>query len=142
MVAHHIIIVDDDLALQELYRLLLEGEGYKVTLLSPFALSLDVITALHADLFILDLLIGGKQSGWSVLQTLRNTPQTATTPVILATALSPATFEAEKKKFAQNQNIPFILKPFDVEALLTLIKSLLSDPIAAREDSIYNDPIS
>ncbi|HEY3993201.1 MAG TPA: response regulator [Ktedonobacteraceae bacterium] len=140
--AHHIVVIDDDLALQEFYRLFLEGEGYQVTILSPFTFSLSSIALLHADLFILDLLIGSQQSGWSILQALRSTLQTAAIPVLLATALPAATFEAEREKFAPQQNIPSILKPFDVDALLATLKSLLSDPFAARGDSTYNDPIN
>ena len=137
--AFHIIVIDDDLALQEFYRLLLEGEGYRVTSLPPFAASPSSITALHPNLIILDLLLGGKQSGWPILHALNTTPQTATLPILLATALPVAAFVPEWKKFVQRQNIPVLLKPFDVDALLAMIRSLLSDSLSLSSDSFYNE---
>lgn len=138
--AFHIVVVDDDLALQEFYRLLLESEGYKVTILSPFAFSLNSVAAFQADLFILDLLIGSKQSGWFILQALLDNPPAL--PVILVTALPPTAFEATWENFIQKHSIPLILKPFDVDTLLTVIKSLLPISLPSLDDSSYNEPVS
>lgn len=134
----HIVVIDDDPALQELYRLFLEGEGYKITLASPFAVSPAAIAALQPDLIILDIILGGKRGGWSILQALVRAPQTATLPVLLATALPTTSFEVEWKKFVQEQQIPLILKPFDIDVLLATIKSLLATPPPPFNTS-YND---
>ncbi|HEX4714691.1 MAG TPA: response regulator, partial [Ktedonobacteraceae bacterium] len=85
--AFHIVVIDDDLALQEFYRLLLENEGYTVTVFPYLTQNISSISALHPGLIILDLFIDGKQGGWPVLQSLKSAPQTAAVPVLLATAL-------------------------------------------------------
>jgi CheY-like chemotaxis protein len=139
--ASHIVVIDDDLALQEFYRLLLEGEGYRVTVLSPFALSLSSIAALQPDLLILDLLLGGQQSGWSWLQALLQDPATASLPVILVTALTLRTFEAKWENLIQSRNIPLISKPFDVDAFLDVISSLLPASPPPLDSSAYNGSV-
>lgn len=139
--ASHIVVIDDDLALQEFYRLLLEGEGYTVTILSPFAFSLSSIAALRPDLLILDLLLGGKQSGWSLLQELLLDPATSNLPVILVTALTVGTIEAKWEKLIQSRNIPLVSKPFDVDAFLDVIKSLLPASPPPLDSSAYNGPV-
>lgn len=138
--AFHIVVVDDDFALQEFYRLFLEGEGYKVTLLSPFAISPNSIAILNPDLLILDLLLGGMQSGWPILQDILSTPQTTTLPVLLVTALPTVTLDAEWQAFIQKWHIPLLLKPFDVDVLLATIKSLLPSHSSVFEGLSYNEP--
>jgi two-component system phosphate regulon response regulator OmpR len=125
--AFHVVVIDDDLALQEFYRLFLEGEQYRVTILSPYTVSPASIAAIQSDLIILDLVLGGSYNGWSILQALLDAPQTATLPVILVTALPLTTLTVEQQKLVRQRNIPIILKPFDLDTLLGAIKALLPD---------------
>lgn len=138
--AFHIVVVDDDFALQEFYRLFLEGEGYKVTLLSPSATSPNSIATLNPDLLVLDLLLGGMQSGWPILQDILSIPQTTTLPVLLVTALPTVTLDVEWQAFIQERHIPLLLKPFDVDVLLATIKSLLPSHFSVPEGLSYNEP--
>lgn len=140
--AFHVVVIDDDFALQEFYRLFLEGEKYRVTILSPYSASPASVAALQADLIILDLVLGGSYSGWSLLQDLLIAPQTARLPVALVTALPMTTLEIAQQKIVRQRNIPIILKPFDVDALLGTIKALLADPFPAQADPSYNEPVS
>jgi DNA-binding response OmpR family regulator len=137
--AFHIVVIDDDPALQEFYTLLLENEGYRVTIPPLFDPSSTSIVELHPDLIILDLLIGGQQRGWSFLQAFINDPQTATLPILLVTALPATTFETKWKEFIQRQNISIIMKPFDIEKLLNTIRSFLPTPEPPPTESAYND---
>ena len=139
--AFHIVVIDDDPALQEFYRLLLESEGYRVTISPPFEPSPTSIVASHTDLVILDLLIGGQQRGWSFLQAFVNAPETATLPVLLVTAVSVNTFEANWKKLTQKPNVAVMMKPFDLDALLAAIRSLLPSTLPPPTEALYDDPI-
>ncbi|HEX7737571.1 MAG TPA: response regulator [Ktedonobacteraceae bacterium] len=133
----HIIVIDDDPALQEFYRLFFENEGYKVTVLSPFAIFPDAIITLQANIIILDVVLGGCQNGWSILQTLLSTPQTAKLPVLLVTALSLKGLEEEQQMLLQERKIPFVVKPFNVDLLLATMRSLFPDSGPPPENSSY-----
>lgn len=123
--ASHIAVIEDDPALQDLYRVLLEAEGYKVTISSTTYKDVSTIVELHPDLIILDLFLGRNQNGGHFLQLLRSSPLTSTIPVVIATAT--ATIEQEWAEFAQFKEIPVILKPFSIDAVLSLVHQILAD---------------
>lgn len=127
--ASHLVIIEDDSAIQEVYRLLLEAEGYTLTISSNCYEDLDALVSLHPDLLILDLIISGKPSGWSFLQALKASSLTATIPILIATAAGP--LAPEWTDFAQCQGIPLLVKPFDIDIFLLLVRQLL----AQRTDS-------
>lgn len=122
--ASHIVVIEDDPALQDFYRLLLEAENYKVTLSpTPFE-DLAALTALRPDLIILDILLSGKLYGWDFLRLLKGSSLTSDIPVLVSTAS--VTFAPEWQEFIQSKGIPVIFKPFDIDAILTLIRELLA----------------
>ncbi len=125
----HIIVIEDDLALQDLYRFLLEAEGYTVTISAAGYQDISTLVELHPDLIIIDLLIGNRQQGWNMLHLLKSSPVTAQIPVLISTA-SPA-FMHDQEKLAQFKEIPIVFKPFNIDALLALIRQLLPDTSAA-----------
>ena len=122
--ASHLVIIEDDPAIQELYRLLLEAEGYKLTISPICYKNLDAFTRLHPDLLILDLIISGKPFGWSFLPAVKSFPLTATLPILIATAAGP--LAPEWIDFAQREGIPLAIKPFGIDAFLLLVRQLLS----------------
>jgi DNA-binding response OmpR family regulator len=127
--ASHLVIIEDDLALQEVYRLLLEAEGYVVTISSTCYEDLDAFIVLHPDLLILDLLIDGKPFGWPFLQAVKSFPLTATLPILIVTAAEP--LAPEWRDFAQREGIPLLAKPFNIDTFLLLVRQSLA-PCAGR----------
>lgn len=123
--AFHIVVIDDDPPLQEFYQLLLEKEGYRVTIAPTLELDVAAITALKPDLIILDLLIGGKQRGWSFFERLKSDARTANVPLLVVTALAANSVESEGKESLQEHAISLIFKPFDIDTLLTAIHRAL-----------------
>lgn len=121
----HIVVIEDDLALQDFYHLLLEAEGYTVTISSSIYEDLSLLAELHPDLIILDMLIDRQQSGWHFLQRLKSSPLTEAIPVIIATAS--ATFAQAWQEFAESWGIPVVFKPFNIDELLALIQQLPLD---------------
>src|SRR3712207_876903 len=82
----HILVVNDTPEILELFRELLEGEGYRVSLYSYAFRDLDEIKRAKPDLLILDFIIGGEDHGWQLLQKLKMDRATADLPVIVCTA--------------------------------------------------------
>ncbi|HEY3993881.1 MAG TPA: response regulator [Ktedonobacteraceae bacterium] len=116
-----VMVINDDQAILDLYRLLLEGEGYE-THLSMIAME-DVrqIKELAPDCIILDLKLGFGRNGLTLLQQLKMYRPTADIPVILCTAA--IKMVREQEEIFKQKGIPVVYKPFDVDELLEVVQS-------------------
>ncbi|MGE3799170.1 MAG: two-component system response regulator [Thermomicrobiales bacterium] len=115
----HILVVNDTVAILELFRAILEDEGYQVTtdgFATESAALLKRVIDLHPDLIILDLLIVDEQRGWQFLQMLKMARQTASIPVIVCTGA--ARLVEELQVHLDTMGVGVVLKPFDIDVLL------------------------
>lgn len=118
-----ILVIEDEPDILELYRLLLETEGYEVYTNDAIYHDLSVIEQIDPHLIILDLMIGGKQAGWNFLEKVHHHPGTSSIPLLLCTA---AEHELrEKIDELKTPSIDVVFKPFDVENLLQVMQKLL-----------------
>ena len=84
--ATRILVINDTQEISDLFRVLLEGEGYEVVLSGfPFQ-QVSAIEQINPDLIILDFIFGDQKSGWQMLQLLKMKRSTASLPVVLCTA--------------------------------------------------------
>ena len=91
-----IMLVEDDVALRDIYTSRFEAEGYEVAVASDGEQALTVAVKEQPDLIVLDIMMP-KISGFDVLDILRNTPETKDTKIIVMSALS-QTMDIEKGK--------------------------------------------
>lgn len=82
-----ILLVEDDDALANVYLMRLEVEGFEVRRAINGEEALAAAIDYHPDLILLDVMMP-KIDGYEVLDILRHTPQTASTKIIVITALS------------------------------------------------------
>src|ERR1700760_797459 len=82
-----ILLVEDDLALAEAYRVRMEAENFDVHHCPNGEEAMQQALEYHPDLILLDIMMP-KISGFDVLDILRNTKETAHTKIIILTALS------------------------------------------------------
>jgi DNA-binding response OmpR family regulator len=118
----HILVVDDDQDVLEIFRDILVNEGYKVTIFAEVDEIADAMQACKPDLVIVDFLLQGINGGELCSQIKRN-EQTSHVPVILTSAhprvlLSLGDYHCDE----------FLEKPFDINYLTERIKYHL-DPI-------------
>lgn len=82
-----ILLVEDDIALSNVYKSRLEMEGFDTRTVNNGEDALSVAVEVKPDLILLDAMMP-KISGFDVLDILRNTPETADIRIIMLTALS------------------------------------------------------
>ena len=121
-----ILVINDDQSILDLFRLLLEAEGYQVILSKVAYEDVQEIEHLHPALIILDFKIGQHNLGWTLLQKLKMYPPTKDIPLILCTAA--LTEVREQEEALRQKGIPLIYKPFEIDELLQVIQQCLPPP--------------
>ena len=122
-IQQHILAIDNSQAVLDLFRELLEGEGYRVSVQSYVDKDVEAIKDLAPDLIILDYMWKAEDGGWSLLQLLRMNPGTKEIPIVLCTG---AVAEAsELEPHLAEMGVRVVLKPFDLDDLLGVIRESL-----------------
>lgn len=127
-VTKRILVVDDRNDLLTLMRRVLEDEQYQVSILQDGRDAYERVKSLLPDLLILDLKLGDL-SGQDVLKQLKNDNVTADIPIIVYTA---AVLEADEVNTLIENNpqqyygVHLIKKPFELDALLDKVETLLA----------------
>lgn len=115
----NILVVDDDSGIGEMLKVLLELNGYSVSVTEKPDEAEVLIAQKDIDLVLLDKLISGV-NGTEVCARLKNNQDTAEVPILMMSALHEA---GEKCRDAGAND--FIAKPFEMEDLLHKIEELI-----------------
>jgi DNA-binding response OmpR family regulator len=117
------LVINDTQEILDLFRILLEGEGYEVVLSGfPFQ-QVSEIEQINPNLIILDFIFGDQKSGWQMLQLLKMKRSTASIPVVVCTAA--LNVVREQEGYLISQGVHVVYKPFDIDQILTTIKLAL-----------------
>lgn len=137
----HVLVVNDTQEILDLFREILEEEGYRVSLYSYAIRDLSEIEAKDPDLIILDFMIGGEDYGWQLLQKMKMNRATASIPVIVCTAA--ITLARELEGHLKEKGVGVVIKPFDIDDLLCEVRaawtglvSSATEAVASRTDSL------
>lgn len=116
-----ILVIDDDLAINELIKVNLELAGYKVFQafdgIKGFALAKQELPSL----VVLDVMMP-EVDGFTVAQRIRKNSETAEVPILMLTALSQIN---DKVKGFDIGVDDYLVKPFEMEELLVRVRALL-----------------
>ncbi len=121
----HIFVINDTIAILELFRSLLEDEGYQV---STDGFSVELVEMLgrikesRPDLIVLDFVILDEGKGWQFLQLLKMDRESREIPVIVCTAA--AKMVEELQTHLDTMGVKVVLKPFDIDHLLEEIEQV------------------
>jgi signal transduction histidine kinase/DNA-binding response OmpR family regulator len=110
-----VLVIDDDRSVHELMTRFLNREGYRVETAPSGQAGLQKARQLKPDIIILDVMMPG-MDGWSVLTALKNDPQLAPIPVVLATMLS------DKDMGYALGAAEYMTKPVQREKLLAILE--------------------
>ena len=126
-----IMVINDTQEILELFRLILEPEGYEVALYSYAIRDMADVERVKPDLIIVDFFFGVERQGWQMVQKLKMNRRTASIPIIVCTAADQAVRDIEG--YLQAKNIALVPKPFDIDDLLLAVKQALNPQFGASE---------
>ncbi len=129
----HILAINNSDEVLEVFRLLLEEEGYRVTTMRYAFKDMADIRQMKPDLVILDYMWPDEDDGWSMLQMLKMDRATGKIPIILCTGAKKQVEELVGQ--LTSMGVTVVLKPFDIDALLDAITRRLDGKLADQSTS-------
>jgi CheY-like chemotaxis protein len=118
-----ILVINDDESTLEMFKLVLEPEGYAVHLSLVSSEEAKDVEVLDPSLIILDVKLGQHDEGFVLLEKLRLYPPTKHISVILCSAALEEIRQQEDT--LRQKGIPIVYKPFELDELLHVIKQCL-----------------
>lgn len=123
----HVLVVNDTEEILDLFRVILENMGHRMTAWSFSPDDLATVTEIKPDLIILDLMLGPTElQGWALLQKIRMTPATEDIPVIVCSAA--INWVREQEGWLAANAVKVVLKPFKVAQLEHAVEHALALP--------------
>ncbi|MDP9211708.1 MAG: response regulator [bacterium] len=131
----HILLIEDDPMLTELYQAKLELEGFEVDICTDGKEGLSQAKRLRPDLILLDIMLP-EMNGFEVLRKLREHAVTRRIPVIVLTNLGGEQADNDKKLALSLGAKEFLVKTFHLpDDIVGKIKAVLRAQ-AARSKSV------
>lgn len=121
--AKRILIVEDEEAVRELEKFILEQYGYEVTEARDGLEGLAKAEFRKPDLILLDLMMPDV-SGGRMFEEMRKHPATAGIPIVVVTGKPDAHEMFDDELGAEN----VVMKPFEADALIDRIKNHIGEP--------------
>ena len=116
----HILAIDDSRTIRNLLTMTLEKAGFAVTTAVDGVDGVNKFNAEHADLVITDVNMSNKD-GFGVIEDIRSGEKNRAVPVLVLTTESGAALKERARKAGATG---WIVKPFDDESLVAVIKRL------------------
>ena len=117
-----ILVVDDDVTVTQLLKMLLTMEGHQPTTINDSNEAMEVANQLHPDLITLDLMMPGL-TGYELCELLHNDPRFEHIPILIISARDDA--ESMDRAYQADAR-GYITKPFGVDTLTQKIKEIIS----------------
>ena len=117
-----IVIIEDDLAISQMYRMKFEADGFEVYLANNGKDGLELIRKFRPAIVLLDLLMAGID-GHKVLETIRSDAELADTPVMVLTNTESEQSELAAQKLGV---VDYIIKANETPSQVTAkVKTIL-----------------
>lgn len=113
-----ILVIDDEPAIVDILRSILEEEGYKVITAVNGRQGLDLIAASGPDVVICDVMMP-QLDGRALCRAVEHDPSFHHVPIVLMSAVQNIVSRTDCKHAA------YIQKPFDLDSVLTTVANVL-----------------
>lgn len=129
----HILLIEDDPMLTELYQTKLEMDGFQVSVATDGETGLTQARKLKPDLILLDIMLP-KVNGFEVLKSIKHHQPTAGIPVIVLTNLGGEKADSDKQLALNLGADEFLVKTFHLpDDIVGKIKSSLGRPAKGKK---------
>lgn len=118
-----ILVIDDDLDLQQMLRLMLQRGGYKVITTGDGPDGIKKAKALKPDMAIVDVMMPG-MNGYQVVRKLREDPELTRMAILILTARAQP---VDREAAIAAQADDYMPKPFAPNELLTKVNELMAN---------------
>ncbi len=118
---YRVLLIDDEFELLRALSVRLTSAGFRCQMASNGAEGLAKVKGFSPELVITDLLMP-EIDGYELCRRLRMDPQTATTPVIVLTAVPKPELDTKIKALGATW---VLCKPFDFPELLSIVQGIL-----------------
>jgi CheY-like chemotaxis protein len=120
-----VALINDDTTFLELMRDLLGSiEGYEVLICKESTSAYEFVKEHQPDLVLLDIRMGGEETGWTILELITLDPKTGSIPVIVCSA---AIHELQAHEpLLGRLGVEVLPKPFDLDMLLEKVTAALA----------------
>ena len=115
----HVLIVEDDNSLRDLFSEALESDGFKTSIASNGAEGIQMFDEVNPDLVLLDLLMP-KMDGWEALERVRKISEC---PVIIVTGQG-TTADIIRGLLEAGAD-DYLVKPFGIKKLIARVNAVL-----------------
>lgn len=130
-----ILVIDDDIAINELIKINLELQGYEVLQAYNGTEGFALVKQEAPALVVLDVMMP-EVDGYTVAQRIRQCDEVSETPIIMLTALS----ELNNKVNGFNIGVDdYLTKPFEIEELIVRVRALLKRSSKIPKTSAVRD---
>ena len=120
--AKQVLVCDDDPVILRLVQVNLELEGFDVLLADNGESAIEVATAEHPDLVILDIMMP-RLDGYQTCQRLKGAETTKDIPVVFLSAKAQQSDIEKGREYGVEE---YLTKPFDPNDLVDVVQRLLS----------------
>jgi len=121
--AKRILVVNDDVALAEMLKWLLEQHGYECLVATNTDWAMAIVTTLNVDLIIQDIKRPGKD-GWTFHRLLKSDPSLINIPIVI---LSAAPRQSQEYMAEQlNEIADYLQAPCDFDEVLESVRTCLA----------------
>ena len=119
----HILVIDDDASILDLFEALLSEEGYEVSLCRDSATAYRRLGESEPAAIILDLHLETPRDGLQILEFLIEDPYLRQVPVIVCSGAS--RYVQQSNALLMHSGVALLPKPFHIDDLLSLLHRLM-----------------
>lgn len=118
-----VLLVEDEETAAEVLSMLLELDGFEVTLAANGKRAIEMLGKVNPELIITDYMMP-VMDGVEMARAVRATPKYAAIPILMTTGVPESALKAHSPLISA-----FLRKPFRFEALLAIVDRLLSGDV-------------
>jgi DNA-binding response OmpR family regulator len=126
-----IAVIEDDPALLDLVQNVFEERDWLTLPLTETGRAVQTLRNAQPDAVLLDLHLGGHQSGWHLLEALQGDSSTSAIPIILWSG--DITSMDDKQEWLDERNVQALPKPCDIDDLYACLDDVLESRVARHD---------